>query len=164
MKKLISTFVILTFLLAPLALLAQDKTATPPATSTPSTLAPATTQADAEEGLADYDINYTYDPASRRDPFINLGKGLRVSDEKLPPGAITVATANVVGITRNKDGFVAVIMGTDNKARFMKKGDALYDGAIIEIKDDEVVFRQDLKDDPSGLKSKEVRKKLHPAK
>jgi hypothetical protein len=56
-------------------------------------------------------------------------------------------------------------MGSDKKARFMKTGDKLYDGEIISIEAEKVVFRQDLtEDNPTapGLKSKEVTKRLHP--
>ena len=94
-----------------------------------------------------YDINYLYDPAGRRDPFINLLRGIKAIGSKIPKGALTVGDAKVVGITRNKEGFVAIIVGADNKARFMKTGDKLYDGQIIGIEPDKVIFRQDFTED-----------------
>jgi len=112
-----------------------------------------------------YDINYTYDPGGRRDPFVDLLKGIKVKGANIPRGALTVGDAKVVGITRSKEGFVAVIVGADNKARFMKVGDKLYDGEIIGIEADQVRFRQDFTDDnpaAPGLKSKEVVKRLNP--
>lgn len=112
-----------------------------------------------------YDINYSYDPAGRRDPFVSLLGGIKVKVPVTPKGALSVTDARVVGITRGKDGYVAIIMGSDKKARFMKTGDKLYDGEIISIEAEKVVFRQDLtEDNPTapGLKSKEVTKRLHP--
>jgi hypothetical protein len=112
-----------------------------------------------------YDINYLYDPAGRRDPFVNLLKGIKAGGKKVPKGALTVGDAKVVGITKNKEGYVAIIVGADNKARFMKTGDKLYDGQIIGIETDKVIFRQDFtEDNPAapGLKSKEVVKRLNP--
>jgi len=112
-----------------------------------------------------YDINYLYDPAGRRDPFVNLLKGIKAGGRKVPKGALTVGDAKVVGITKNKEGYVAIIVGADNKARFMKTGDKLYDGQIIGIETDKVIFRQDFtEDNPAapGLKSKEVVKRLNP--
>jgi hypothetical protein len=112
-----------------------------------------------------YDINYSYDPGGRRDPFISLLGGVKVKLPATPKGALTVTDAQVVGITRGKEGYVAIIMGSDKKARFMKTGDKLYDGEIISIEAEKVVFRQDLtEDNPTapGLKSKEVTKRLHP--
>ena len=112
-----------------------------------------------------YDINYVYDSAGRRDPFINLLTGVRVKGPNVPKGALTVTDAKVVGITQGKTGYVAIIVGADNKARFMKVGDKLYDGAIIAIEADKVIFRQDFtEDNPAapGLRSKEVEKRLNP--
>jgi hypothetical protein len=112
-----------------------------------------------------YDINYTYDPSGRRDPFINLLIGIKMKGSGVPKGALTVGDAKVVGITQGKFGYTAIIVGADNKARFMKAGDKLYDGQIISIEKDRVVFRQDFtEENPAapGLRSKEVEKRLNP--
>jgi|SRR3990172_5909776 len=112
-----------------------------------------------------YDINYLYDPGGRRDPFVNLLIGIKVKQPNVPKGALTVTDAKVVGITENKGGFTAIVVGADNKARFMKAGDKLYDGQIIAIEKDRVIFRQDFtEDNPAapGLRSKEVVKRLNP--
>jgi hypothetical protein len=134
---------------------------------------PPATPSSGQEGVANkkpdqpetYDINYAYDPGGRRDPFVSLLGGLKAKEPTAPKGALTVSDAKVVGITKNKEGYVAIIMGSDKKARFMKAGDKLYDGEIISIEAERVVFRQDLtEDNPTapGLKSKEVIKRLHP--
>lgn len=112
-----------------------------------------------------YDINYSFDAGGRRDPFLSLLGGTKSKSASIPKGALTVSDAKVVGITQAKEGFVAIIIGSDKKARFMKEGDKLYDGQIISIEEDRVIFRQDLTDDAlaaPGLKSKEVIKRLHP--
>ena len=112
-----------------------------------------------------YDINYTYDPAGRRDPFIDLLIGIKAKGPTTPKGALTVGDAKVVGITQGKEGYTAIIVGADNKARFMKAGDKLYDGQIISIEKDRVLFRQDFtEENPAapGLRSKEVEKRLNP--
>ena len=91
-----------------------------------------------------YDINYMYDAGNRRDPFISLLTGIKVK-RQLPQGQLTVTDAKVVGITRNREGYVAIIMGSDKKARFVKPGFKLYDGEVIAIEADRVIFRQDLR-------------------
>jgi hypothetical protein len=126
---------------------------------------PLTTTEKKPDQPESYDINYTYDPGNRRDPFVSLLAGIKGQKSSAPKGALTVTDAKVVGITRNRDGFVAIIMGADKKARFMKPGDKLYDGEVIAIEVDRVIFRQDLTEDTlaaPGLKSKEVVKRLHP--
>jgi hypothetical protein len=112
-----------------------------------------------------YDINYTYDPAGRRDPFVNLLIGIKAKGPAAPKGALTVGDAKVVGITQGSSGYTAIIVGADNKARFMKAGDKLFDGQIISIEKDRVLFRQDFtEENPAapGLRSKEVEKRLNP--
>jgi len=112
-----------------------------------------------------YDINYTYDPGGRRDPFVDLLVGIKAKGPTTPKGALTVGDAKVVGITQGKEGYTAIIVGADNKARFMKAGDKLYDGQIISIEKDRVIFRQDFtEENPAapGLRSKEVEKRLNP--
>jgi hypothetical protein len=138
----------------------QAPPASEPPAQVPSLASPVEKKADSPEA---YDINYIYDAGARRDPFISLLTGIK--GKKTPQGQLTVADAKVVGITRNRDGYVAIIMGADKKARFMKPGDKLYDGAVIAIEADRVIFRQDLTEDTlaaPGLKSKEVVKRLHP--
>ena len=122
-----------------------------------------------EEKKADqpetYDINYTYDPSGRRDPFIDLLIGIKAKGPTTPKGALTVGDAKVVGITQGKEGYTAIIVGADNKARFMKAGDKLYDGQSISIEKYRVLFRQDFtEENPAapGLRSKEVEKRLNP--
>ncbi len=112
-----------------------------------------------------YDINYSYDPGGRRDPFLNLLGGTTQKKDQIPKGACAVNDVKVVGITRNKEGYVAIIQCADKKARFMKVGQKLYDGEILAIEADKVTFRQDLTEETPtapGLRSKEVVKRLHP--
>ena len=118
-----------------------------------------------EDQPESYDVNYTYDPAGRRDPFVNLLIGIKAKGPTAPKGALTVGDAKVVGITQGKEGYTAIIVGADNKARFMKAGDKLFDGQIIAIEKEKVIFRQDFtEENPAapGLRSKEVEKRLNP--
>lgn len=168
MKK-ISVSILLVFILSLFGFaavaLAQSEEAnqeTPPAEEAPTV--PMSNVEKKPDSPETYDINYLYDPGNRRDPFISLLTGIKKTSN-VPSGQLTVADAKVVGITRNKEGYVAIIMGSDKKARFAKPGFKLYDGEVIAIEADRVVFRQDLTEDTlaaPGLKSKEVVKRLHP--
>jgi hypothetical protein len=151
----------------PFMVLQTDTAATPAATNAPApdVQVPVATGEKKPDQPETYDVNYSYDPGGRRDPFVSLLAGIKTGKNKIPAGALTVQDAKLVGITRNKDGYVAIIVGADNKARFMKAGDNLYDGQILSIEADRVTFRQDLKEDnpaAPGLKSKEVVKRLYP--
>jgi hypothetical protein len=142
----------------------EDTTSEPPQSDAPQLPEPVSNLEKKPDSPETYDINYLYDPGNRRDPFISLLTGIKKTSN-VPSGQLTVADAKVVGITRNKEGYVAIIMGSDKKARFAKPGFKLYDGEVIAIEADRVIFRQDLTEDnlaAPGLKSKEVVKRLHP--
>jgi hypothetical protein len=166
MKK-VSLSILLVFILslfgfAAVALAQSEETPQPDAA--PTLPEPASNVEKKPDSPETYDINYLYDPGNRRDPFISLLTGIKKTSN-VPSGQLTVADAKVVGITRNKEGYVAIIMGSDKKARFAKPGFKLYDGEVIAIEADRVIFRQDLTEDTlaaPGLKSKEVVKRLHP--
>jgi hypothetical protein len=166
MKK-VSLSILLVFILslfgfAAVALAQSEETPQPDVA--PTLPEPASNVEKKPDSPETYDINYLYDPGNRRDPFISLLTGIKKTSN-VPSGQLTVADAKVVGITRNKEGYVAIIMGSDKKARFAKPGFKLYDGEVIAIEADRVIFRQDLTEDTlaaPGLKSKEVVKRLHP--
>jgi hypothetical protein len=165
--KQLSISILLVFILSLFGIaavaLAQENTETPDSPVAP-TLPDASNVEKKPDSPESYDINYLYDPGNRRDPFISLLTGIKKTSN-VPSGQLTVADAKVVGITRNKEGYVAIIMGSDKKARFAKPGFKLYDGEVIAIEADRVIFRQDLTEDTlaaPGLKSKEVVKRLHP--
>jgi hypothetical protein len=166
--KQVSISILLVFILSFFGIaavaLAQSEEATTPQEEAPPIPAPVPNVEKKPDSPETYDINYLYDPGNRRDPFISLLTGIKKTSN-VPSGQLTVADAKVVGITRNKEGYVAIIMGSDKKARFAKPGFKLYDGEVIAIEADRVVFRQDLTEDTlaaPGLKSKEVVKRLHP--
>lgn len=115
-------------------------------------------RADAPEA---HDVSYTYDPMDRPDPFVSQLQG-RHEERKLPPGAITIESAVLVGITAGPDGYVALLKGPDGKTRFLKAGADLYDGQILDIDSRRVVFRQDIHDVSSPVRAREVIKALHP--
>jgi hypothetical protein len=160
--SLLLVFIVSLFGIAAVALAQSEDTSTPD-TALPIP-APAPNVEKKPDSPETYDINYLYDPGNRRDPFVSLLTGIK-SNKTAPKGQLTVADAKVVGITRNKEGYVAIIMGSDKKARFARPGFKLYDGEVIAIEADRVIFRQDLTEDTlaaPGLKSKEVVKRLHP--
>jgi hypothetical protein len=67
---------------------------------------------------------------------------------------------SIKGIVRDRNGFVAMIQGADNKTYVVKAGDRLMDGTVKSILQDVVVFSQDVNDPLSLVKQKEVRKGL----
>jgi Tfp pilus assembly protein PilP len=108
--------------------------------------------------------NYTYDPAGRRDPFINLlGTGTearQVSKKGEGPSGMTVAEISVRGVMQSRNGLIAMVQGPDNKTYIVHPGDKLLDGAIKSITPQGLVIEQAVNDPLSVVKQREVRKLL----
>jgi type IV pilus assembly protein PilP len=138
----------------------QPPQATPPAPQAEA----AAPKPQAEAAAPKPQENYTYDPAGRRDPFINLlGTGTearQVSKKGEGPSGMTVAEISVRGVMQSRNGLIAMVQGPDNKTYIVHPGDKLLDGAIKSITPQGLVIEQAVNDPLSVVKQREVRKLL----
>lgn len=111
---------------------------------------------------------YTYDPGDRRDPFKSLLGGrdrpeLRGPRPEGVPGLL-IDELDLTGLFRTRQGWVAQVQAAaKEKSYLLSEGDELYDGDVVSITGDEVVFKQ-IVQDPTALKPfREVAKKLNPS-
>jgi len=110
---------------------------------------------------------FTYDPGNRRDPF----KSLLIAPDRpefrgpRPEGipGLLIDEIDLKGIFRTARGFVAQVNAANQKKNYLlKEGDQLYDGDVVSIGKNEVVFKQ-IVQDPSALKPfREIVKSLNP--
>jgi hypothetical protein len=110
---------------------------------------------------------FSYDPGNRRDPFKSLLAARDRPEFRGPrpegvPG-LMIDEIDLTGIFRTSKGFVAQVSAANQKRSFLlKEGDQLYDGDVVSISKDEVVFKQ-IVQDPTALKPfREVVKSLNP--
>jgi Tfp pilus assembly protein PilP len=111
--------------------------------------------------------SFTYDPGNRRDPF----KSLLIAPDRpefrgpRPEGipGLLIDEIDLKGIFRTARGFVAQVTASNQKkGHLLKVGDQLYDGDVVSITKNEVVFKQ-IVQDPTALKPfREVVKTLGP--
>lgn len=110
---------------------------------------------------------YSYDPGSRRDPFRSLLAAKNKTERKgaLPEGipGLLIEEIDLTGIFRTSRGFVAQVLSSNKeKSYLIREGDQLYDGDVVSITQQEVVFKQ-IVSDPTVIKPfREVIKKLSP--
>ncbi|HVR98906.1 MAG TPA: hypothetical protein VMW27_19965 [Thermoanaerobaculia bacterium] len=111
---------------------------------------------------------FSYDPGNRRDPFKSLLAGPELPEIRGPrpegiPGLL-IDEIDLTGIFRTSKGFVAQVSAANQKRSYLlKEGDQLYDGDVVSISRNEVVFKQ-IVQDPTALKPfREVVKSLNPA-
>jgi len=110
---------------------------------------------------------FTYDPGDRRDPFKSLLAAREANEPRGPrpegiPGLL-IDEVIISGIFRTPEGWLAQTQASNNeKSYLIRVGDQLYDGDVIAISANEVVFKQ-IVQDPTALKPfREVVKKLNP--
>ena len=111
---------------------------------------------------------FSYDPGNRRDPFKSLLAGPDRPEIRGPrpegvPGLL-IDEIDLRGIFHTSKGFVAQVVASNQKKSFLlKEGDQLFDGDVVSINKNEVVFKQVVQD-PTALKPfREVVKSLNPS-
>lgn len=110
---------------------------------------------------------YSYDPGNRRDPFKSL---LAAPDRPefhgpRPEGipGLLIDEIDLTGIFRKGVTYIAQVKAANNpRSYLLKEGDQLFDGDVVKIDRNEVVFKQAVQD-PTALKPfREVVKALKP--
>lgn len=114
---------------------------------------------------------YNYDPGTRRDPFKSLIKSQ--TDRKVPRSeerpegvaGLLIDELQIQGIFVLDSGTVAQVISSASETSYLiRQGDQLWDGDVLRINLDEIVFKQTV-NDPTALKPfREVVKKLTPDK
>jgi Tfp pilus assembly protein PilP len=143
---------ILAGLLTGSTLFAQSGTAEPPATPAP-----------AVDSVALEPQGFTYDPGTRRDPFVSL---LRRGADAGPSAArgglagLGAAEVNLRGTLESRGSYLGILQGSDAKTYIVRAGDRLLDGTIRSISADAMVILQQVDDPLSVDKEREVRKIL----
>lgn len=123
-----------------------------------------------EEEVLSAPDTYTYDPGARRDPFRSLLRRRNKNDEvreERPEGkpGLLIDEIDLQGIFVLQDGPVAQVEAANSDTSYLlSPGDELWDGDVVRITLDEVIFKQSVRD-PTALKPfREVVKRLNPGK
>ena len=153
--------------------LARAQAAAPaPAEAAPAAPAASDAGAQIDEILAGEEAvlaggSYSYDPGNRRDPFKSLiiGQNRQAPRGPLPEGiaGLLIDEIDLTGIFKTSRGFIAQVVASNKaKSYLLREGDQLYDGDVVGISQNEVVFKQ-IVNDPTVIKPfREVVKKLSP--
>ncbi len=111
---------------------------------------------------------YSYDPGARRDPFRSLVERNKVQTEeeqKRPEGpqGLLIDEIIVEGVFVLPEGPIVQIQSLGQDTSYLlRPGDQLWDGDVVSISFEEVIFKQSV-NDPTALKPfREVVKRLEP--
>ena len=97
----------------------------------------------------------------KRDPFFSpvvqqvTGSGCSTGKKCLEIGQI-----NVRGIVKSEEGFIAVVTNGLNKAYFLHENDPVFNGYVLRITGDSVVFQESYEDKFGKPVTREVTKRV----
>jgi hypothetical protein len=99
--------------------------------------------------------------SGKRDPFISPvvshagGSGCSTGKKCLEIGAI-----NLRGVVHSDGSFIAVVTNNLNKAYFLRENDPVFDGYVVKITGDSIVFKATMQDRLGKTFTREVTKKI----
>jgi hypothetical protein len=99
--------------------------------------------------------------SGKRDPFFSP-----VLQQTTTPGCSTgkkcleIGQINVRGVVKSESGFIAVVTNSLNKAYFLHEKDPVFNGYVVRITGDSVVFQESFQDKLGKPLTREVVKKI----
>lgn len=106
------------------------------------------------------------DAGGKRDPFVNPIRqttgDAAPPPASLPPGiaGLLIGQANLVGVLKTSAGMKAMVTAPGNRTFFLKENDKVYNGRVIKITADSLVFEESVLDPLGQTVQREVVKKL----
>lgn len=123
-----------------------------------------------EEILAEQQLllsgqNFVYNAGGRRDPFrslLLLRQRELTAPTQRPPGlaGFMLGEVGISALAQFQGRWHAMLIGLDRRSYFAEVGTALYDGRIVEINDQEIVFEQEVEDLLGARSKRQVVKRL----
>jgi len=100
--------------------------------------------------------------AGRRDPFVSpvvnrsmLGGGCSVGKR-----CLAIDQINLKGVVKSDAGMIAVVTNTLDKAYFLHENDPVFNGYVVKITGDSIVFKETVQDRLGKPFTREVTKKI----
>ena len=121
---------------------------------------PAPTAADGSSP-DDSKANAKYNANGKRDPFISpvvahVGGPSCASGKK----CLEIGAINLRGVVHAESGFIAVVSNSLNKAYFLRENDPVFNGYVVKITGDSIIFQETVQDRLGKTFTREVTKKI----
>jgi Tfp pilus assembly protein PilP len=104
----------------------------------------------------------SYSANGRRDPFVSpvisrtmLGSGCSTGKR-----CLAIDQINLQGIIKSESGMIAVVVNALNKAYFLHENDPVFNGYVVKITGDSVIFKETIEDKMGKPLEREVTKKI----
>ncbi len=99
---------------------------------------------------------------SRRDPFVSpvVNRSILGSGCSTGKRCLTIEQINLKGVVKAETGMIAVVVNAMNKAYFLRENDPVFNGYVIKITGDSIVFKETVQDRMGKPFTREVVKKI----
>jgi Tfp pilus assembly protein PilP len=103
-----------------------------------------------------------YSAAGRRDPFVSPVVTHMASGSGCSAGKRCLAVDQIIltGIVKSETGMIAVVVNSMNKAYFLRENDPVFNGYVVKITGDSIIFNQTVEDKLGKPFTREVTKKI----
>jgi hypothetical protein len=98
----------------------------------------------------------------RRDPFLSpvVNHSMGGSGCSTGKRCLAVDQIALTGIVKSDGGMIAVVMNAMNKAYFLRENDPVFNGYVVKITGDSIVFKETMQDKLGKSFTREVIKKI----
>ena len=107
-------------------------------------------------------LDSKYTANGRRDPFISpvVSHAGGASSCNSGKKCLEIGTLNLRGVVHGETGFIAVVSNGLNKAYFLRENDPVFNGYVVKITGDSIIFQETLQDRLGKSFTREVTKKI----
>jgi Tfp pilus assembly protein PilP len=100
--------------------------------------------------------------ASRRDPFVSpvVNRSMVGSGCSTGKRCLAIDQINLKGVVKADSGMIAVVVNSLNKAYFLRENDPVFNGFVVKITGDSIIFKETVQDRLGKPAIREVTKKI----
>jgi len=104
----------------------------------------------------------TYSAAGRRDPFVSpvVSRSMVASGCSTGKRCLAINQITLTGIVKSESGLIAVVVNAMNKAYFLRENDPVFNGYVVRITGDSIVFQETVQDNVGKTLTREVTKRI----
>jgi len=98
----------------------------------------------------------------RRDPFVSPVVSRAITSSACSSGkrCLAIDQINLRGVVKSDDGMIAVVVNALDKAYFLHENDPVFNGYVVRITGDSVIFRETVQDKFGKPFTRDVTKKI----
>jgi Tfp pilus assembly protein PilP len=104
----------------------------------------------------------TYSSAGKRDPFVSpvVSRSIGGSGCSAGKRCLAIDQIALTGIVKSDSGMIAVVVNALNKAYFLRENDPVFNGYVVKITGDSIVFKETIQDKLGKSFEREVTKRI----